>query len=258
MKLKLLPSTFEFDGSPSHRQHLTTLVLDDSIALDAGSLGFACSDEQRSSIRDIVISHAHLDHIAGLPLFIDDLFSVLSEPVRVHATREVVGILEDHVFNWSVYPRFSELANDHGPVLRYETFEPGKPFALKKYSILPVEVSHKVQSCGFIISNGNSTVAMTGDTAPTDAFWRLVNQLDSLDAVMVECAFPDHLAELAEISHHLTPNGLAAELKKLARADTTIYVTNIKPAYREQTVDQIVGLGIERMEILEVGREYEW
>ena len=35
----------------------------------------AASSVQQSAIRDVVLTHAHLDHIAGLPLFIDDLFS---------------------------------------------------------------------------------------------------------------------------------------------------------------------------------------
>lgn len=258
VKLQLLPSTFECDGSPSCRQHLTTMVVDDSIAFDAGSLAMACCNEQRAKIRDVVISHAHLDHIAGLPLFIDDLFSTLTEPVRVHASAEVIDILEEHVFNWSIYPRFSELENDFGPVMKYKEFQPGVEFAIGKYSVLPVEVNHKVQSCGFIISDGNTSIAATGDTAPTDVFWQTVNGLDSLNAVLVECAFPDELAELAQISHHLTPSGLADEIAKLTRTDCAVYVANIKPAYRERTVSEIKSLGIERLEILEIGRKYNW
>jgi cAMP phosphodiesterase len=258
VKLQLLPSTFECDGSPSRRQHLTTMVVDDVIAFDAGSLAIACSDGQRAGIRDVVISHAHLDHIAGLPLFIDDLFSTLAEPIRVYASTGVISILEEHIFNWSVYPRFSELENDFGPVMKYVEFEPGREFKVGRYSIVPVEVSHKVESCGFIISDGATTIASTGDTAPTEVFWRSVNELDSLNAVLVECAFPDELAELAAISHHLTPRGLAMEIAKLDREECGIYVSNIKPSYREGTISQINELGVERLEILEVGREYFW
>jgi cAMP phosphodiesterase len=258
VKLHLLPSTFECDGSPSQRQHLTTMVVDDAVAFDAGSLAIACTDGQRAGIRDVVISHAHLDHVAGLPLFIDDLFSTLSEPVRVHASPGVIKVLEEHVFNWAIYPRFSELENDFGPVMRYEEFEPGREFKIGRYTILPVEVNHKVESCGFIISDGETTIASTGDTAPTELFWQRVNSRDSLDAVLVECAFPNELAELAAISHHLTPRGLSAEIAKLDKMDCGIYVSNIKPTYRDRTVSQICELDIERLEILEVGREYVW
>ena len=258
VKLELLPSTFERDGSAVRRQHLTTLVLDDAIAFDAGCLAIGCSEKQRENIRDIVVSHAHLDHVAGLPLFIDDLFSTLTEPIRVHASAEVIGILEEHIFNWSVYPRFSELENDFGPVMEYVVFSPGSEFSIGKYSVVPIQVNHKVPSCGFIIKDGKATIASTGDTAPTETFWNAVNDLDALDAVLVECAFPDELADLAEISHHLTPKALAGELEKLDRTDCRIYVSNIKPSYRDRTVSEIEGLGIERLKVLEVGREYVW
>lgn len=258
VRLQLLPSTFESDGSASKRQHLTTLIVDDRVAFDAGSLAMACSDKQRSSIRDIVISHAHLDHVAGLPLFIDDLFATLTEPIRIHASATVIDVLETHIFNWKVYPRFSELTNDFGPVTKYVQFTPDTEFQIGKYSITPIDVNHKVPSCGFIISDGHATIATTGDTAPTETFWTRVNELVSLDAVLVECAFPNRLSELAELSFHLTPGKLAKEIGKIEREDCVFRVVNIKPAYREEIVSEIADLGLPNLEVLEVGREYNW
>src|SRR5690242_19973561 len=105
---------------------MTCFIVDDCVSIDAGSLAMDCSERQFESVRDIVLTHAHLDHIAGLPLFIDDLFAKLSEPVRVHATDEMIGILERDIFNWSVYPRFSELSNTNGPVMEYLPYEIGR------------------------------------------------------------------------------------------------------------------------------------
>src|SRR6478672_5501039 len=116
MKVQLLPSTIDENGKASARQHLMSIIIDDCVAIDAGSLAFSCSEQQRRDVRDIVLTHTHLDHIAGLPLYIDDLFASLTEPIRVHATAEMIEILERDIFNWQVYPRFSELSNDHGPV----------------------------------------------------------------------------------------------------------------------------------------------
>lgn len=234
------------------------MIVDDRVAFDAGSLAMACTEGQKASIRDIVISHAHLDHIAGLPLFIDDLFSTLTEPIRIHAEKSVIEVLETHIFNWKIYPRFSELTNDHGPVVEYVEFGPDPLIKIADLVVSPVEVNHKVPSCGFIISDGVKTIATTGDTAPTETFWRRVNALETLDAVLVECAFPNRLAELAEISHHLTPAGLAGEIAKLDRNDCEMLVINIKPAYRDETVAEIEKLGIGRLKLLEVGRQYEW
>ncbi len=258
MKLQLLPSTFEENGTASKGQHLTCFVVDDSVAFDAGSLAMASSSRQKQRVRDIVISHAHLDHIAGLPLFIDDLFATLTEPVRIHASAEVVYILERDIFNWSVYPRFSELTNQGNPVLEYHVIEPRVKFEVAHLSVLPVGVNHKVPSSGFVVSDGRTTIALTGDTAATDQFWEIVNITKEISAVLIECAFPNELGELAVISHHLTPSGLAKELCKLSREDCPTYVVNIKPAYRDDTIRQIGDLNIRNLNILEVGRVYEW
>ena len=77
----------------------------------------ALDDKEPELVKDVVLTHAHLDHIAGLPLFLDDQFSTISEPLRIHASSEVIEILERDVFNWSIYPRFSELRNQFGPVV---------------------------------------------------------------------------------------------------------------------------------------------
>lgn len=257
VKLQLLPSSFDENGAASPRQHLTCFVVDDSVAFDAGSLAMAACPLQKKQIRDIVLTHAHLDHIAGLPLFIDDLFAVLDEPIRIHATAEVVDVLERHIFNWSVYPKFSELSNKNGCVMEYRKFRQGVEFEVKHLSVKAFDVNHKVPSTGFIVSDGDSTFLLTGDTAELDGFWETANSIDDLSAIFVECAFPDELEGLANISHHLTPKRVAAELGKFGRTDCPIYVVNLKPMYREQIVNQLAALQIKNLEILEVGRVYE-
>src|SRR5262245_52619891 len=242
MKFQLLPSTFDETGRASARQHLACFVVDDLFAFDAGSLAMATSAEQKKQIRDVVISHAHLDHIAGLPLYIDDLFATIKRPIQIHATREVIEILERDIFNWSIYPRFSELRNDHGIVLEYRPFEVETVFSVKHLTVKAVDVNHKVPSVGFIVSDGKSGFALTNDTAEVDRFWEVINETENLSAILVECAFPDELSELACNSHHLTPKVLEKELGKL-KQNCPIYVVNIKPMYVEQVSKQIGELG---------------
>lgn len=257
MKLQLLPSTFDENGCASQKQHSACFVVDDNVAIDAGSLASACNSKQRNQIRDIVLTHAHLDHIAGLPLFVDDLFARLSEPIRVRATAEVIEILERDVFNREVYPRFSELKNDFGAVLKYCPFEIGEEFSVAHLRFKSVGVNHQVQSVGFVVTDGKTTFALSGDTAETDDFWKVVNNQKNLDAILIECAFPDELADLAGISHHLTPKTLNKEIAKLRREKCPIYIVNIKPMYRDEVVGQIADLKIEALQIFEVGRIYD-
>ena len=256
MRVQLLPSTF--DGfEASQRQHLTCFVIDDLVAIDAGSLAMSASPEQQRSIRDIVLTHAHLDHVAGLPLFIDDLFSSLTEPVTIHAGQAVIETLERDIFNWSVYPRFSELSNGNGPVLRYESFGQAEEFTVKHLTLRAVEVNHRVPANGFLISDTNSTIAFSGDTSGTDGFWKLINSAEKVSAILLECAFPDELEDLADVSHHLTPKRMGLELEKCER-DCPVFVVNIKPMYRSKVLAQIEEMKLEQVEILEVGKVYEW
>ena len=217
----------------------------------------AVTDEERASVRDIVITHAHLDHIAGLPLFIDDQFSELTVPIRIHATSQVVDVLERDVFNWSVYPRFSELKNDHGSVMEYRVFHQGIDFSIEELTFRPLEVNHKVPCSGFVVSDGSVSIAITGDTADMDGFWDAVYELN-LTALLIECAFPNELAELAEMSRHLTPISLANELKKFRNANCDVFVVNLKPSYRDVILKQIADLGLSNIAALEAGKDYEW
>jgi cAMP phosphodiesterase len=258
MKVQLLPSSIEAGCEVSQRQHLTCLVIDDCVAFDAGSLALSCSGAQRANIRDVVISHSHLDHVAGLPIFIDDLFASLAEPVRIHATSETIAILERDIFNWSVYPNFSKLRNENGPVLKYEAFEPGRAFELKHLTVLPITVNHHVESVGFLVSDGNNSIGITGDTSSTFEIWTELNRRANLRAVLIECAFSNGLRELAAASNHMTPELLAVELDKFLRPEVPVFVVNIKPMYRETIVEQINELAIPNLNILEIGRDYEF
>ena len=78
-----------------------------------------------------------------------------------------------------MYPRFSELANEHGPVLKYEPFGAAEEFTVKHLSLRAVDVNHKVPSSGFLISDTQTTIALSGDTAGTEGFWKLVNAAES-------------------------------------------------------------------------------
>lgn len=258
MKIQLLPSSFDENGAASPRQHLTCLIIDDRIAFDAGSLAMAASEKQRQQIRDIVLSHAHLDHIAGLPLFVDDHYSTLKEPIRIHARPDTIEILERDVFNWSVYPRFSELRNANGPVMEYRPYTPGIPFCAAHLQVRAIDVNHKVPSSGFVISDGKSRIAFTGDTAEMDKFWGELDRDGKVPIVFIECAFPDEMDELAKIASHLTPARLARELTKSGHADRKFFVINLKPMFRESIVRQLKSLNLPNTCILDVGRTYEF
>jgi ribonuclease BN (tRNA processing enzyme) len=258
VKIQLLPSTFANDGCATPEQRLTCFLIDDRVTIDAGSIALALTDEQRRTVRDIIITHPHMDHIASLPIFIDDLFGSLEEPIRVHATQEVIDALERDVFNWMVYPRFSELSNEHGPVMEYRPFRAGEEFKVAHLRITAVEVNHIVPTVGMMVSDGKTNVAFSSDTAETEDFWKLVNRTPQVAALLIEASFPNSMAKLAEVSRHFTPESLNRELRKLEHDGLDILTVHLKPAYRETMVKELLALEIPKLQIMEPGRVYEW
>jgi ribonuclease BN (tRNA processing enzyme) len=258
VKIQLLPSTFDEQGRASQEQRLTCYLIDDCVAIDAGSLALSLSDEQRNTVRDIIVTHPHMDHIASLPIYIDDLFGFLESPIRIHATAEVINLLERDVFNWTVYPRFSELKNERGPVMQYVPFQVGVEFQVAHLKITAVNVNHIVPTVGMIVSDGEKTIAFSSDTAETEDFWKLVNATPHLDALLIEASFPNAMAELAETSRHFTPESLNRELRKLEHNGLDILTVHLKPAYRETVARELKALSIPKLEIMETGRIYEW
>lgn len=258
VRIQLLPSTFDAQGVATLEQRLTCFLIDDCVAVDAGSIAIALTNEQRSTVKDVIVTHPHLDHIASLPIFIDDLYNTLQEPMRVHATEEVIGLLERDVFNWNVYPRFSDLKNDYGPVMEYVPIPIGTPFLVAHLNVVAVPVNHIVPTIGLIVSDGQKSVAFSSDTAETEEFWKIVNEMKELDALLIETSFPDRMAKLAEVSRHFTPASLGQELKKLNHNGMDIMAVHLKPTYRDEIIEELKALNIPKLSVMEPGKVYTW
>ena len=258
MRIQLLPSTFDKQGQATPEQRLTCFLIDERVAVDAGSIALALTTEQREQVRDIVVTHPHMDHIASLPIFIDDLYPTLKSPIRIYATQEVIDLLERDIFNWNVYPRFSELKNDFGPVLEYVPIVCGKEFKIAHLTAIAMQVNHIVPTIGLVVSDGKSTVAFSSDTSETEEFWEVVNRTPHLDAILIEASFPDSMAKLAEVSRHFTPASLHKELRKLSHNGLDILAVHIKPAYRQTIIDELDALKVPGLGVMEPGKIYTW
>jgi cAMP phosphodiesterase len=233
-------------------------LIDDSVAVDAGSIALALTAEQRQSVRDIIVTHPHMDHIASLPIFIDDLFETLESPVRVYATPEVIELLERDIFNWNVYPRFSELKNEFGPVMEYVPIPMGEAFQVAHVTVTAVAVNHIVPTVGLVVSDGKSTIAFSSDTSETDELWNVINRFPRIEALLIEASFPNSMASLAEVSRHYTPASLQRDLRKLNHNGLDILAVHIKPAYRQLVIDELKALNIPKLGVMESGRIYNW
>lgn len=258
MKIKLLPSTFDARGLATPEQRLSCFLVDARVAIDAGSIALALTDAERETVRDVIVTHPHMDHIATLPIFIDDLFATLEEPVRVHGTEEVLGMLARDVFNGTVYPPFQDFSNARTRVMEFVPFRTGEEFRVAHLTLTAVPVHHIVPTVGMVFTDGAATIAFSSDTSSTEDFWELVNAAPRVDSLLIEASFPNSLSKLAEVSGHLTPAALGAELGKLKHDGLDILAVHLKPSFREQLIEELAALGVPRLSAMEPGREYSW
>lgn len=256
MKIKLLPSTA---GWESQFQSLTSFLIDNRLAIDCGSLGFALTPDEIGSIRHIVVTHAHSDHTASLPIYVAEAFTTLDASINVYGSAEVISALRQFVFNDHIWPNFEKifLSDDKGPTMRFQVIEMRKPVHIAGFKVTPIPVSHTVPTVGLVVEDDAVAVIFTSDTYSTDEIWETARNIERLKAIFVDVSYPDELAELAAASKHLTPGLLAEELKKLNR-DVEIYAVHIKPSNREEVMRQIGMLDNHLISIGEINRVYEW
>jgi ribonuclease BN (tRNA processing enzyme) len=115
-----------------------------------------------------------------------------------------------------------------------------------------------VESVGFLVSDGATTIGISGDTGPTDAFWKAVNAGPRLAALLVELSFPDTHQWLADVSGHLTPSTLRGELAKLERDGFPVLLYHLKPAHQAALKRELASLRLPNVRVLKRGDEFEF
>ena len=256
MRVRLLPSSA---GRESQRQCLTTFLINDRVAVDGGSIGFALTPEEMTGIRHVIVTHAHSDHTASLPVFVGEVFTLLESTITIYGTAEVVHALKEFIFNDQIWPNFENipLQNGQGPTIEFRIIEPRQTVNIDGINITPIPVNHVVPTVGLMVQDDGVSVAFTSDTYVTDEIWEVARREEQLKAVFVDVSFPDEFDELAAVSKHLTPRLLASELEKLDR-EVEIYAIHIKPTNREEVIRQLDRLDNPRILIGEIGRIYQW
>jgi len=242
-------------GGELPRHRTTCFLVDGRLAIDAGALTASLSLKELLAVDDILLTHSHFDHVKDVPLLSDLLVGQRDTPVRVHASTECARTLRQSVFNDELWPDFTRIPDQRMPVLEIRPFEPGRSFRIGKYAVTPVPVHHPVESVGFVVSDGKTSFAISGDTGPTTKFWKKVNATKRLEGILVELSFPNGLQELADLSGHLTPCTLAGELEKLGRRDIPVYLYHLKPAHVAALKRELAKLALPNVRVLKRGDE---
>lgn len=236
----------------------SSLLIDEDVLLDAGTGVGDLSLAELRPIRHVFLTHSHIDHIASLPLLVDSLFACLEgDAVTVHARAETIDALRRHIFNGVIWPDFAQLPNSDAPAMRYSLCNPGDTVELDGRTFSAVAVEHSVPAQGYVLKNGGSAFAISGDTSSNKTLWPHLNAVDDLKALVVEVSFPNELAELASQSGHYVPATMAEDLNQLQH-EPEIWLNAMKPGEEETIVRQVRDLLPDRgVRVLELGTTFE-
>lgn len=224
----------------------TSILVDDRILIDAGTGIGVLSIEQLRHIRHVFLTHSHLDHTAGLPLFADTVFdSLVGDPLQIYGRGETIQALQSHMFNDIMWPNFAQLPEPETPVLEYNIITPGEVVAFDNLALRAVEVHHAVPSVGYCIEANGQVLAFSGDTKTNETLWPVLNEYQQLKALVIEVSFPNDQAELAERSGHYTPATLAKDLTRLNHRPE-IWVTAMKPGAENSIFDELEAAIVDR------------
>lgn len=197
-----------------------------------------------NAIKGYLISHAHLDHVAGLIVASPD-----DSKKPIYALPSVGADLVETYFNWRAWPNFSDRGK--APQLKkYAIAElaPGvaTPIAETAMTVTAFPLAHGgMESTAFLLESGGAGILCFGDTGPDavekgtrlNDIWAAVAERvkqKRLKAIVIEVSYtsdrPDNL-----LFGHLTPRWLIEELRKLdglaggkALKDLPVVVSHIK------------------------------
>lgn len=255
MRLRVLGCSGGIGG-----RHLrtTSFLVDNDILLDAGSGVGDLSLAELTRIDHVFVTHSHLDHVTSIPFLVDTVGGMRAKPITVHATAPTIEILRNHLFNWSIWPDFTEIPSAEAPFMRYEEVELGRTVRLDGRAFTPIPAVHTVPAIGYHLDSGGGSLVFTGDTGPNDELWKVVNRISNLKVLIIETAFSNKERQLAEVSKHLCPSMLADELAKLERRPE-VWITHLKPGEIELTMEEVEAVaGSIRPRMLQNGQQFEF
>jgi len=234
MKLKILGCS----GGIGSGSHTTSMLLDEDILIDAGTGVGELDFDKLMYIDHIFITHSHLDHVVSIPFLVDTVGYMRDKPITIYAIQPTLEVLEQHLFNWAIWPDFTKIPNSQSPYMRYESVSIGETVDLQGRKITPLPANHTVPAIGFQLDSGQASLVFTGDTTTNNALWEILNKIENFRYLIIETAFCNQKKDIAIRSKHLCPSMLAEELEKLEQ-DVEIYITHLKRGEAELTMREI-------------------
>ncbi len=241
--------------TPKHRP--PAFAIDGRAVIDAGSLTSVLTLEEQRKIEFVLISHAHVDHVRDLALMADTRAQMGGPPLIVASTKGTISALKRHMFNQKLWPDFTTIPSPSNPTVVFKRIRPEVTTQLGRFSVTPVEVNHTVEAVGFIVSDGKSAIAYSGDTGPTERLWQIVEHREDISALVMEVAFPNRRLRLAIQSGHHTPKLLEKGLRMLrGKRDLPVLLFHIKPVFQREVERDLLRVKAHNLTLLQLGDQF--
>jgi ribonuclease BN (tRNA processing enzyme) len=234
MRIRVLGCSGGIGGS----LRTTALLVDDDILVDAGTGVGDLSLEELAKIDHIFVSHSHLDHVTSIPFLVDTVCWMRGSPIVVYGIKDTLDILRSHLFNWKIWPDFTQIPDGENPFMVYREIAVEETLDLGGRLITAIPANHTVPAVGYLLDSGRASLAYTGDTAANDGLWRVVNAAPNLRYLIIETAFSNKEREIALASKHLCPSLLARELEKM-KGRPEVFITHLKPGEGALTMKEV-------------------
>lgn len=236
---------------PNDSRHTSCYFLPESgIVLDGGTGVFRLARLIETETLDLLLSHAHLDHTAGLTFLLDVLFERPVKRLRIWGESEKLAAVRDNLFHDLIFPVPLDaewIAIDDQP-----------EFEINDVKIAWRRQEHPGGSVAYRFDwpTGKRLVYATdttGDTSAEHAEWSR-----GADLLMHECYFRDTSAEWAQKTGHswtsrVTEVATASEPKKLLlthinpleRSDDPVDIATIRDQLDSEVMLATDGLELE-------------
>lgn len=207
----------------------TSFLFDDDTLIDAGTGVGDLTTNQLRKVDRIFLTHSHLDHICSIGFIPDAVGASRTQPLAVYGLPETLDSVERHIFNNIIWPDFTRIPTADNPFVTLHPIRVGETVSFGTRSVTALPVSHSVPAVGYVLDSGEGKLVYTGDMGPSDAFWEAIRTLGPLHHLIIEASFENADRRLADISGHLCPDTLVAELRKFEHREVEVWTMHQKP-----------------------------
>ena len=226
-------------GNIIGKYRATSFLINNALLLDAGTTTEVLDDRQLGQIKNVVISHTHIDHVKGIFPLIDELVTMNKKGITLSSTGQALDIISKNLFNNLIWPDFTAIPSINNAVVKFNEIELEKETRFGEITIKPILVTHTVYTTGFVIREGSRGFMFTADTGPTKRFWEAAKQEKGVELIIADVSFPNRLGDLAKSSGHMTPSTLIEHIDRFGLGSMPVYINHIKPIFLNEITDEL-------------------